>query len=53
MVPRRKSTGITVQGRYTNGAIAALVAPYGRGKVGLCGPHPDLGDDLIDTFMAP
>jgi glutamine amidotransferase-like uncharacterized protein len=41
MVPRRKSTGITVQGRYTNGAIAALVAPYGRGKVGLCGPHPE------------
>lgn len=72
MVPRRKSTGTTVLARYTNGAIAALVAPYGRGKVGLCGPHPeappewyqqanlsygestqDLGDDLIDTLMAP
>lgn len=41
MVPRRTSNGITVLARYTNGAIAALVAPYGRGKVGLCGPHPE------------
>lgn len=32
MVPRRESTGITVLSRYTNGAIAALVAPYGRGN---------------------
>ncbi|MGH3897069.1 MAG: BPL-N domain-containing protein [Pseudonocardiaceae bacterium] len=72
MVPSRKSAGITVLARYTNETIAALVAPYGRGKVGLCGPHPeappewyreanlsygestqDLGDDLIDTLMAP
>ncbi|MGH3786012.1 MAG: BPL-N domain-containing protein [Pseudonocardiaceae bacterium] len=72
MVPRRKATGITVLGRYTNGTIAALVSRYGQGKVGLCGPHPeappqwyregnltyggptqDLGDDLIDTLMAP
>lgn len=72
MVPRKKATEITVLARYTNGSIAALVAPYGQGKVGLCGPHPeapaewyrtaglhhersnqDLGDDLIDTLMAP
>ncbi len=72
MIPRRKSTGVTVLARYTNGAIAALVASYGRGKVGLCGPHPeaptewyrkgnltyggstqDLGEDLINTLMAP
>ena len=26
---------------YTNGKIAALVAPYGKGKVGVSGPHPE------------
>lgn len=42
MVPGCKSTRITVLARYTNGALVALVAPpYGRGKVGLCGPHPE------------
>ncbi len=41
MIPRRKATGITVLARYTNGTIAALVSRYGRGKVGLCGPHPE------------
>jgi hypothetical protein len=41
MVPKRKATGIDVLARYTNGSIAALVAPYGDGRVGLCGPHPE------------
>lgn len=72
MVLARRTSGITVLARYSNGAVAALVAPYGHGKIGLCGPHPeapsewyletglpyrghtqDLGDDLIDTLMAP
>ncbi len=72
MVPKKGSTGNTVLATYSNGTIAALVAPRGRGKVGLCGPHPeappewyregnlscggstqDLGDDLVDTLMAP
>lgn len=72
MVPKRTAGGIAVLARYTNGSIAALVSPYGRGKVGLCGPHPeapaqwyreanldyagptqDLGNDLVDTLMAP
>ena len=26
---------------YTNGTIAALVASYGKGKVGVSGPHPE------------
>ena len=26
---------------YTNGKIAALVAAYGKGKVGVSGPHPE------------
>lgn len=41
MVPKRKACDVTVLARYTNGSIAALVARYGRGKVGLCGPHPE------------
>ena len=41
MVPKRKATGIDVLARYTNGSIAALVAPHGDGRVGLCGPHPE------------
>ncbi len=72
MIPRGGSTATTVLARYTNGTIAALVARYGRGKVGLSGPHPeappewyregnlsyggstqDLGDDLVNTLMAP
>jgi hypothetical protein len=72
MVPKRSATGVSVLARYSNGSIAALVSSRWRGKVGLCGPHPeappawyrdagldyggdtqDLGDDLIDTLMAP
>jgi hypothetical protein len=41
MVPKRSTTGVTVLARYSNGSIAALVAPSGRGKVALCGPHPE------------
>lgn len=31
----------TVLARYDTGAVAALVAPYGAGAVGLTGPHPE------------
>jgi glutamine amidotransferase-like uncharacterized protein len=37
----RSATGVRVLATYTNGKIAALVAPYGRGKVGVSGPHPE------------
>jgi hypothetical protein len=30
---------VIVLATYTNGEIAALVAPYGKGKVGVSGPH--------------
>jgi glutamine amidotransferase-like uncharacterized protein len=33
--------GATVLGTYTNGRVAALVAPYGSGRVGVTGPHPE------------
>jgi glutamine amidotransferase-like uncharacterized protein len=42
MVPRRRAMPeMTVLARYTNGAIAAVVSPFGGGRVGLCGPHPE------------
>lgn len=37
----RKAVGVTVLATYTNGTIAALVASYGKGKVGVSGPHPE------------
>jgi len=53
--------------KYTNGKTAALIKTCGKGKVGVCGTHPeadstwgvydpdgvdtDLGIDLIDTLM--
>jgi len=37
----RSAAGVMVLATYTNGKIAALVAPYGRGKVGVSGPHPE------------
>lgn len=35
------ATGVTVLATYTNGKIAALVTPYGKGKVGVVGTHPE------------
>jgi glutamine amidotransferase-like uncharacterized protein len=53
--------------KYTNGKTAVMVKPYGKGKVGVSGVHPeadktwgvqdpdgadaDLGRDLINTLM--
>ena len=31
----------TVVARYSNGLVAAMVAPYGSGRVGVVGPHPE------------
>ncbi len=37
----RSGAKATVLARYTNDKIAALVAPYGKGRVGVVGPHPE------------
>jgi hypothetical protein len=37
----RGATDVIVLATYTSGKIAALVAPYGKGKVGVSGPHPE------------
>lgn len=40
--PPASSPGVSILARYaSNGEIAALVAPFGRGRVGLSGPHPE------------
>eukprot|EP00386_Alphamonas_edax_P014897 GDKI01045579.1.p1 GENE.GDKI01045579.1~~GDKI01045579.1.p1 ORF type:complete len:158 (-),score=56.69 GDKI01045579.1:368-841(-) len=33
---------------YSNGAIAAMIVPFGKGAVGVCGPHPEAPQDWID-----
>ncbi|MGW4479655.1 BPL-N domain-containing protein [Rhodococcus triatomae] len=35
------AVGATVLARYPNDTVAAVVAPYGTGRVGLVGPHPE------------
>jgi hypothetical protein len=37
----RPGSGATVLARYSNGLVAALVARYGKGSVGVSGPHPE------------
>ncbi|MER6570117.1 BPL-N domain-containing protein [Streptomyces sp. NPDC001093] len=32
---------VSVLARYDNGTAAAVVAPYGKGRVGVVGPHPE------------
>ncbi|WP_260325746.1 BPL-N domain-containing protein [Rhodococcus aetherivorans] len=38
---RLREGGVTVLARYGNGEIAAAVAGYGAGTVGVVGPHPE------------
>ncbi|MGW0176137.1 BPL-N domain-containing protein [Rhodococcus sp. NPDC003322] len=35
------AVGATVLARYPNDTVAAVVTPYGNGRVGLVGPHPE------------
>jgi glutamine amidotransferase-like uncharacterized protein len=41
----RGAAGVSVLATYTNGEISALVAPYGKGRVGVSGPHPEATGD--------
>jgi hypothetical protein len=38
---RATAGGATVLATYTNGEVAAVVAPYGKGIVAASGPHPE------------
>ena len=49
-LPAPAPAGVTVLARYAaNGEIAAMVAPFGRGKVGVVGPHPEAPADWYDA----
>jgi glutamine amidotransferase-like uncharacterized protein len=39
------AAGVTVLARYSNGEIAALIASFGAGLVGVVGPHPEATPD--------
>jgi glutamine amidotransferase-like uncharacterized protein len=41
---------VTILARYPNGEIASLVAPFGRGRVGVVGPHPEATPDWYDDY---
>lgn len=40
--------GTTVIARYDNKTVAALTAPYGEGRVGVVGPHPEADQSWYD-----
>ena len=42
-----------VLARYPNGEIAAAVLPFGAGRVGVVGPHPEAGPDWFDDAGLP
>jgi hypothetical protein len=43
----------TILARYPGGAIAAVVAPFGRGRVGVVGPHPEATADWFTDVGLP
>jgi glutamine amidotransferase-like uncharacterized protein len=44
-------TGVVVLARYaSNGEIAALAAPFGRGRIALSGPHPEAPNEWYASY---
>ncbi len=43
----------TVLARYANGSVAALVTPYGKGQVGVVGPHPEATSSWYSDVRRP
>ncbi|MEP9373740.1 BPL-N domain-containing protein [Mesorhizobium sp. KR1-2] len=44
-----KASGVNVLARYPNNDIAASVSPFGAGRVGLVGPHPEADQTWYDA----
>lgn len=43
---------VKVLGRYSsNGAIAAVLSPYGKGWVGIIGPHPEADQSWCESYQ--
>lgn len=40
-IPDTGILGQIILANYTNGYVAAMVQPYGNGKIGVVGPHPE------------
>lgn len=49
----RPDPALTVLARYGDGAIAALTTPFGAGRVGVVGPHPEATSDWFDDAGLP
>jgi glutamine amidotransferase-like uncharacterized protein len=46
-----ETSGVVVLARYaSNGKIAALVAPFERGRIALSGPHPEAPEDWYRSY---
>lgn len=43
----------TILARYPGGAVAAMIAPFGRGRVGVVGPHPEATPDWFTDTCLP
>ncbi|GLZ52108.1 BPL-N domain-containing protein [Actinomycetospora sp. NBRC 106378] len=48
-----RTDGTDVLARYPGGEVAALVAAYGRGRVGVVGPHPEATADWFTDVGLP
>lgn len=46
-------TDVSVLARYPNDEVAAAVLPFGAGRVGVVGPHPEAGPDWFDDAGLP
>ncbi|MEU0251792.1 BPL-N domain-containing protein [Streptomyces sp. NPDC006184] len=46
-------TAVRVLARYDNGTPAAVVAPFGAGRVAVAGPHPEATDDWYTDHGLP
>lgn len=46
----REAKGVTVLATYMNNEIAALTAPYGKGRVGVVGPHPEADESWYQAY---
>lgn len=54
MVPRRRARGeVIALAHYPDRSIAAAVTPFGSGRVGLCGPHPEAPQAWFDDAGLP
>lgn len=51
--PIFKVSGATILAKYLNGNIASCVSLYGKGKVGVVGPHPEADDTWFEDINYP